>query len=577
MNIWRLALRAALTGWVLAVLLAGCVRAGEEADFGYVESIGTRAKQISFAIWGDPQVAYYEKGTKFDSRKFKPRFEEVNPRFQQVVELTNELKPEFVVTVGDNIHGFGEWECFRTLVDLARPLRMPLYMLMGNHDHIPRADRYPSNPYKERPFGNFLWAQKQLGAPERIAYSFDAGEWHLVLFSQPGNVDEFMRERPELLEWLDADLRANRERPTMFFTHHPLLPVGRFLFESYGPHAKVRAELMDILTRYGNVKYVFTGHVHPTVSAVPSISWRYRGASFIVMPNSAHWARTHYYQESYRSSQGVGLVRLNGKRCESLVFHTLAGEKVSFATGEFPVYDDDVYAYLRPKEALPAGPALVNGGFEEPLSEGWFVNHLMPYDTPPIQRRLLKTSGAPEGERYLYLYTKSREGEGKYAANFLLAEVRQAVSVASATGWPQLRLKYKMDSGEYVNPSDCNAFVAVSGHRREAERALFNLVYSLGRFLRLPDEGPPYVGLMAAPELDRWSDLMLNVRSDYETYFPERSWEGLKLESLVVRLAVFNDNSAREGRPAEIGVGFDAVSWSVLEEPAGPSPGFTAP
>ncbi|HEQ60059.1 MAG TPA: hypothetical protein ENN74_00455 [Firmicutes bacterium] len=271
------------------------------------------------------------------------------------------------------------------------------------------------------------------------------------------------------------------------------------------------------------------------------------------------------------------MVRLDGKRCESLVFHTLAGEKVRFATEEFPIYDDDVYAYLRPKEALPAGPTLVNGGFEQPLSEGWFVNHLMPYETPPIQRRLLKTNGAPEGRRYLYLYTQSREGEGKYAANFLLAEVRQAVSVASATGWPQLRLKYKIDSGEYVNPTDCNAFVAVSGHRREAERPLFNIVYGLGRFLRLPDEGPPYVALEAAPELDRWSDLTLNVRSDCEKHFPESSWDGLELESLVVRLAVFNDNSAREGKPAEIGVGYDAVTWSVLEEPAGPSPGFAAP
>ncbi len=572
---WLLPWALVFAGGLLSTLIAGCGTEDEDL-YGYVGSIGTKEKAVAFGVWGDPQVAYCKAGTKFDDDRFKRRFEQVNPRLQQAVELTNRLQPAFVVTLGDNIHGYGEWESFKVFVDIVKPLQMPLYLLMGNHDHLPRADHYETNPYQEREFGNFLWAQKQLGSPQRVAYSFDAGDWHLILYSQPGGVDAYTERHPEFLQWLDTDLKANRDRPTMFFTHHPLLPAGHLLFESYGPRANHRAQLMDILTRYGNVKYVFSGHVHTTVSAAPLISWRYRGAAFIVMPNSAHWARSHYYQEHYRSSQGVGTVQLNGKRCESITFHTLAGEIIPIATAEFPVYDDAIYAYLRPPGALPAGSSLLNGGFEQPLSQGWFVNHLMPYDTAPIQRRLLKATGAAEGRQYLYFYTQSQAAEGKYPANFLIAEVRQAVAVTDATGWPQLRLKYKLPSQEYRNPEDCSAYVLIAGHRKETLEALFTICYSLGRTLRVPGEQEPYLALKAVPELDRWSDLTLNVRSDYQQYFPAPSWDSLGLESLVVRLGVYNENTSRQGEPAEIGIGYDAVAWSVLDRPTPASGGFTA-
>lgn len=555
-------------GITVFVLLGVGYVAAQNPPYGYVPNIGVAKKAFSFAIWGDPQVAFYAPGTKFDNPDSKKNYETVVPRLQQAVALTNQLKPEFVVTLGDNIHNTGEWENFNLFVQTVKPLQMPLYLLMGNHDHVPEADTFATNPIKNREFANFVWAQQQINGLELVVYSFDAGDWHLVLFSQPGGngygIDDFMEKHPEFLSWLDADLQANRERPTMFFTHHPLLPVGRAQFDTYGPGAANRAALMNLLTRYGNVKFAFFGHVHNTVASIPEISWRYKGTAFILMPNSANFIRAADYLETAKSSWGVGMVKLNGKVCEAITFHTLADEAVTIDPDEFAEYDDAVYGYLQPEWDWPAGARLRNASFEEPLTGGWFVNHLLRYDTPPIQKRMIQPRGA--SRQNLYLYTKAKDRQVS-TNSYLTSEVRQALTPPAAERWPVLKLSYRIKSTEYLHPEVCRPYVMISGHKSQARVPQFAISYSLGSAFSFAGTRGAYVSLEIPPRFDDWNELLLYPRADFERYFPDKKWETLELQRIVVTLGVMNENYTPNSEPVEVGVAFDALDWSTVDTP----------
>src|SRR4030042_2311154 len=161
---WAIALVAVL----FLGMTAFAAETKEEAEdlSGYIADSGIKDKKFTMAIWGDPQVAFWREGYEFRhsgraAGQFRSKFEDVNPRLRQAVELTNSLEPGFVITLGDNVHGSGEWEHYKTFVDSCKPLKMPIYILMGNHDWRPRAREFENNPYGKRDYGNFLWAERQ--------------------------------------------------------------------------------------------------------------------------------------------------------------------------------------------------------------------------------------------------------------------------------------------------------------------------------------------------------------------------------------------------------------------------------
>ena len=331
----------------------------------------------SFVIWGDPQVA---------GKSQTPFHRWCTPRLYSTIALTNKLTPEFVVTVGDNVHEEGELCHFSEFIDIVEgradysasrsylvqsaSLEAPLFCLMGNHDKKyeygqrlranggnPGGDFQSDNPYQYHEFGNFLWMQDRLNAyyqgvldttseiiPRRATYSFDAGAWHFILFSQPGLTREgvnafFDRYHPESFEWLKADLEMHSASPTLFFTHHPLLPAGAIAKGEYGPNDSNRKRIVDLLTQHGNVRFAFYGHLHHSASSVPLISWRYdphgfdadrsphtTGVRFVPVPNSAHLYMKWLYNESSRTPWGPTLVTLRGDAVESVRFYPITLE-----------------------------------------------------------------------------------------------------------------------------------------------------------------------------------------------------------------------------------------------------------
>src|SRR5436189_56349 len=62
------------------------------------------------------------------------------------------------------------------------------------------------------------------------------------------------------LAWLERDLSAHRDRPTIVFVHHHPWPLGHAWMDTMP--LRNGAELMDILARHAHVSWLIGGHVH---------------------------------------------------------------------------------------------------------------------------------------------------------------------------------------------------------------------------------------------------------------------------------------------------------------------------
>lgn len=101
---------------------------------------------------------------------------------------------------------------------------------------------------------------------EWLLYSFDLGAWHFVVWPDPLRTD-FFETHPHYFDWLEEDLEKNKNKPTLFFQHVPSHPVGFDPLINYAESVAVKRLLFDILAKHGNVKFIFSGHVHIPIKA----------------------------------------------------------------------------------------------------------------------------------------------------------------------------------------------------------------------------------------------------------------------------------------------------------------------
>ena len=161
--------------------------------------------------------------------------------YEGVIAEINRLRPEFVLTVGDQIEGYTDDEAviareWSEYDSLTAQFAAPLYLVPGNHD---------------------IWSdlaekvyRQAVGAPY---HSFDRGPLHFVILdnSRGTIAAPFSHEQ---LAWLEEDLRTQREAAhTFVFFHQP------FWYFSLGSGQS--DPLHDLFVRYG-VDAVCTGHFH---------------------------------------------------------------------------------------------------------------------------------------------------------------------------------------------------------------------------------------------------------------------------------------------------------------------------
>jgi 3',5'-cyclic-AMP phosphodiesterase len=154
--------------------------------------------------------------------------------------------PDAVLVSGDLAEHASDAE-YGQLRALLEPLGAPLYVLPGNHDEREALRR------------NF-------GLPgaghEPVQYAQNLGPLRLVVVdsTRPGSdAGELDAGR---LEWLDAELGAAPEAPTLVAMHHPPLATGIPAWDAIGLPEADRRALGRVVERHPQVRRIVSGHVH---------------------------------------------------------------------------------------------------------------------------------------------------------------------------------------------------------------------------------------------------------------------------------------------------------------------------
>lgn len=124
--------------------------------------------------------------------------------------------------------------------DLFQTLKLPVHVVIGNHDYVTQEDR---KPYEQL-------------FPNALNYHFEHRGWQFVgLDTSEGLRWQKTAVQPATLRWLDESVpKLDRKKPTVVFTHFPLGPTVT--------NRPTNAD--DVLARFKehNLQAVFGGHFH---------------------------------------------------------------------------------------------------------------------------------------------------------------------------------------------------------------------------------------------------------------------------------------------------------------------------
>jgi len=134
---------------------------------------------------------------------------------------------------------------YMRLTEILAGLPCPAHYLMGNHDNL-------------EAFNQALRPAALKDAP--CYYGFDHGGMHFVALDshEAGHADGVLDGAQ--LAWLERDLSANRQAPTVAFIHHHPWPLGHAWMDTM--QLRNGSELMSLLGRHAQVRWLIGGHVH---------------------------------------------------------------------------------------------------------------------------------------------------------------------------------------------------------------------------------------------------------------------------------------------------------------------------
>ena len=167
---------------------------------------------------------------------------------KETVQQINRMRPlpDVVIITGDLVE-HGDKVCYRHFVELIKPLKMPTFVLPGNHDN-PRlmSEVLAATPHFPISDSTFQYAVEDF--PFRI----------LALNSHDDGTElpQFGERR---LAWLAQQL-GQSDKPALIALHHPPMKTGIELIDMGGSEWYQR--LKSVLAEHDHVKLVICGHCH---------------------------------------------------------------------------------------------------------------------------------------------------------------------------------------------------------------------------------------------------------------------------------------------------------------------------
>lgn len=200
---------------------------------------------------------------------------------QEVIKNFNVLKPDFVLFGGDMVETVGKDETNWLLFgELAQRLEVPWSFVLGERDV---SGKIP--PDKMRTFGGD-WRGRGLENTTPYWSLNPVAGVHLIGLdtsvpnSDSGNVSE------EQLAWLKTDLAANKNKFTIVFAHHPLLPPAPY--DGGPPWSDYTvpngADVREILGGSPDVRMVVSGHLYMNKIQIERDVWHISCAGLDVYP-----------------------------------------------------------------------------------------------------------------------------------------------------------------------------------------------------------------------------------------------------------------------------------------------------
>lgn len=207
-----------------------------------------------------------------------------------------------VFTTGDNAYPSGSMEdyinCFKpSWGDSTKRIMKVIHPSPGNHEHLTSG---------AAPYYNYFG--KAAGDSKKGYYSFNLGEWHIVMLNSEMVVNTLFpdTDRLEQNTWLLADLKANTKKCTVAIFHHPRFSSG---WHGSDPHlAGIWAALYDV-----GADLILNGHDHhyerfkpmnpagqvDTLKGMTEIvigtgGGELRGLRNPIVPNSAYTVQGHF-------------------------------------------------------------------------------------------------------------------------------------------------------------------------------------------------------------------------------------------------------------------------------------------
>ncbi len=174
-----------------------------------------------------------------------------------------------VVVLGDLCNDLGTVEEYAYARNFFSRLKKPLFPVTGNHDFIyedqksPDGKRIKSAPAVRRE--KLRLFQKTFSLPA-LQYTRTAGPYYLIFLSLDDVYSNLLAEiSSSSLDWLETELKHNRQKPTIIFCHAPLkgtLMTRNRSAEDENFIAQPHERLRKIIRENPQIFLWVSGHVH---------------------------------------------------------------------------------------------------------------------------------------------------------------------------------------------------------------------------------------------------------------------------------------------------------------------------
>lgn len=509
---------------------------------------------FKFVVMADPQG-----GDPEEEGNHPTRMKIHNAWIEDSIEQTNLMKPITTLILGDIVDGQGQKRNFIRMAEFFKKLESPILYAMGNHETKYRSVFTPG--YNMEAFNNYFAAQKKINGLELLLYSFNLGKWHFIAWPDPLR-SNFWETHPHYFDWLARDLEKYKNRPTIFFQHVPSHPVGINPLINYAESVDVKNTLLNILAKHGNVRYIFSGHVHIPIKASFKTAVSYRGMRMINLPPAGYRPRA-FGEEDYHGGpcQGILVLDFKGNICTP-TFRTVMEEGYTYPE-DLPEFEDAKYKlWLNHKWELPASSDVVNGSFASDL-HGWIQRYVYHEDEDPSNmcRPVLE-----EKKNALFLFSRKRgyDVPGQDRLPQTINRICQAVQLEK-NGCPVLSFEYKI-SDESDLKGWCGAYIWIEGFKGSVK--LLNLVYSTGAaYARLggkfsQSEFTKNVYFDLEDNVNTWHSAVLCLAKDHNENH-EIEYNSLDLDRMVMNLGVWTIN---DGGDFPYGIYFTDFNLSYADD-----------